>query len=288
MSTSDALEERIQRALASFSPKQKRLARFILDNRYFVSVASAQAVGEKVGVSAATVVRLAQRLGYDGFTHMQEAIRAEFPRYLTIVERTRQRLSEIPPTDGLVERVFQTDIDNLREVLNHLSEERLNAAIDDIVAADHILVVGGGVSAAAATYLAHSLRTLGFNVRMAAGGGVDVAAEVVHIDNHTLLIAVDIWRYLRGTVYAMAIAHERGAPTIAITDSLLSPLAQLAKHVFVVTTNSVAHNLSTTAIFTLINALLALISYRFPERTVEAMQKLDEAYKGTHLLFMEE
>ncbi len=287
MSEADALDQRIQRVLSSLSAKQKRLARFILDNRYFVSVASAQAVGEKVGVSAATVVRLAQRLGYEGFTDMQEAIRSTFPRYLTIVERTRQRLAQTLPEDGLVERVFQTDIANLEEVLNGLSDESLSAAINAIAKAPDILIVGGGISAAAVIYMTHSLRAMGFNVRAATGGGVDVAAEVAHLDPDTLVIAIDIWRYLRATVYAMATARDRGATTIAITDSLMSPLAQLADHVFVVATNGVAHNLSLTAIFTLINAILAILSYRFPERTVEALQHLDEAYRETHLLFVE-
>ncbi len=287
MPDSETLEQRIQNALPSFSPKQKRLARFILDNRYFVSVASAHDVGQKVGVSAATVVRLAQRLGYNGFTELQEDLRARFPRYLTMVERGRQRLAELPATDGLVERAFHTDVDNLHETLQNLSQERLHAAVNAIQAAQQILIVGGGLSAAPVMYFAHSLRAMGFNARAAAGGGVDVAAEVAQLNGDTLVIAVDVWRYLRATVYAMSTARERGLRTIAITDSLMSPLAQLAEHVFVVATNGVAHNLSPTAIFALINAFLAVLSSRLPDQTLEALQRLDEAYRQTHLLIVE-
>ncbi len=287
MPEQDTLEQRVQNALSSFSPKQKRLARFILDNRYFVSVASAHDVGEKVGVSAATVVRLAQRLGYNGFTDLQEALRAQFPRYLTMVERGRQRLAELPTSDGLVERAFHTDIDNLQETLQNLSQESLNAAVDAVQAAKQVLIVGGGLSAAPVIYFAHSLRAMGFNARAAAGGGVDVAAEVAQLNGETLVVAIDVWRYLRATVYAMSIARERGLHTIAITDSLMSPLAQLAEHVFVVSTNGVAHNLSPTAIFGLINAFLAVLSSRLPEQTLEALQRLDEAYRETHLLLVE-
>lgn len=287
MPEQESLEQRVQNALATFSPKQKRLARFILDNRYFVSVASAQAVGERVGVSAATVVRLAQRLGYEGFTHLQEAIRAQFPRYLTMVERGRQRLAELPAADGLTERVFATDMHNLQETLENLSEEKLAAAAEAIMAARQVVIVGGGLSAAPVTYLAHSLRSMGFNARAAAGGGVDVAAEVAQLNGDTLVIAIDMWRYLRATVYAMSVARERGLPTIAITDSLMSPLAQLAEHVFIVSTNGVAHHLSPTAIFALINAFLAVLSSRLPEQTLQALQRLDEAYRETHLLLVE-
>lgn len=287
MSGQDGLERRIQSALATLSPKQKRLARFILDNRYFVSVASAQAVGEKVGVSAATVVRFAQRLGYEGFAELQEAIRSQFPRYLTMVERGRQRLADLSGADGLIERVFTADMHNLKETLDTLSEEKLKAAAEAIIAARQVLVVGGGLSAAPAIYLAHSLRSIGFTARAVTGGGIDVAAEVAQLNSDTLLVAIDIWRYLRATVYAMNVARERGLPTIAITDSLLSPLAQLADHVFLVATNSVAHNLSPTAIFSLVNALVAMLWSRLPDRTMKALQRLDEAYRQTHLLLEE-
>ena len=66
-----SLEERIAAALDRFSPKQKQLARHMLDNKYLVSFASANQVGESVGCSAATVVRFAQSLGYEGFSELR-------------------------------------------------------------------------------------------------------------------------------------------------------------------------------------------------------------------------
>ncbi len=280
-------EERIQQLQGELSPKQARLARFILENKYFVSVASAQQVGDEVGVSAATVVRLAQRLGYDGFTELQEALRQEFPRYLTTVERTRQRLASPLPSDDVPAQVFRTDIQNIERTAQNLAPEHLDAVVEEIARASNILVVGGGLSAAPATFLVHSLKVMGFNVRGAFGGGMDVAAEVAQLDQNTLVIAIDVWRYLRTTVQALTTAHKRGARTIAITDSALSPLAQAADYTFEVATEGVAHSLSPTAIIALINVIIARLSFHLPEKTMEALQRVDEAYRENHLLIVE-
>jgi len=87
MSPSDSVENRIATVLDSLSQKQTRLARFVLDSKYFMSFASASQAGEKTRTSAATVVRFAQTLGYQGYSELQAAIRAELPSYLTAAER---------------------------------------------------------------------------------------------------------------------------------------------------------------------------------------------------------
>jgi DNA-binding MurR/RpiR family transcriptional regulator len=87
MDQASSLEARIATSLERLSPKQKQLARFLLDNKYLVTFASASQVGENVGASAATVVRFARSLGYQGFSEMRTAIRQELPIYLTAVER---------------------------------------------------------------------------------------------------------------------------------------------------------------------------------------------------------
>jgi len=68
------------------------MARFILDNRYFTSFASASQVAEKNDTSAATVVRFAQALGYQGYPELQDALRVELPSYMTAANRMQARI----------------------------------------------------------------------------------------------------------------------------------------------------------------------------------------------------
>lgn len=287
MTPADGLEARITAALARFSPKQKQLARFMLDNRYLVSFASAGQVGEKVGASAATVVRFAQSLGYAGFSELQTTIREELPTYLTAAERIEKSLAALPSPDNVPQQVFHTDIKNIERTANSLSPSQLDAAVEEIVQADRILVVGCGLSAAPALFLTHSLKVIGFNVHLDTDAGISLAIDVAQLRPDTLLIAIDLWRYVRSTIKAVHAARRQGARVIAITDTIVSPLAQAADYAFEVATDGTAHSFSPTAVISLLNVFIAALSYRAPEQVMESLRQVDAAYRINNLLITE-
>jgi len=287
MGSTDTLEERIRASLDGFSGKQRRLARFVLENKYFVSFASAGEVGDKVDASAATVVRFAQGLGYEGFSELQATIREELPSYLTTVERMQERLTTPPAADDIPQQVFHTDITNLQRTASRLSAQQLDAVLEEIVRADHILVVGSGLSTVPALFLAHSLKVIGFDARAALDGGLSLAVDTAQLGADTLLIAIDLWRYVRSTVEAVYAARQQGVPVVAITNSAVSPLAQAADYAFEVATDGVTHSLSPTATIALINVLIAALSYRVPEQSMDALRRVDTAYRERNLLITE-
>lgn len=281
------LERRIAASLHKLSPKQKQLARLVLGNKYLLAFASACEVGEQVGASAATVVRFAQSLGYTGFSELQAAIREELPTYLTAVERIEKQLAAYPPRNNVPQRVFHTDINNIERTANSLSTSQLDAALNEIIQASRILVVGCGLSAAPALFLAHSLKVIGFDARVAVDGGLSAALDVAQLSPDTLLIAIDLWRYVRSTVEAVHRARHQGARVITITDSIVSPLAQTGDYAFEVATDGLAHSLSPTAAISLLNVLIAALSYRVPEQVMESLRRVDAAYRRSNLLFTE-
>jgi DNA-binding MurR/RpiR family transcriptional regulator len=111
--------------------------------------------------------------------------------------------------------------------------------------------------------------------------------EIAQLRSGTLLIAIDLWRYARSTVEAVHTAQQRGARTIAITDSTVSPLALAADYAFEVATDGIAHSLSPTAVISLLNVFIAALSYRLPEQTMESLRRVDAAYRKHNLLITE-
>jgi DNA-binding MurR/RpiR family transcriptional regulator len=285
MELPDSLKERISNSLENLSPSHKQIARFVLDNRYFVSFATAGEVAEKNNTSAATVVRFAQTLGYEGYTELQEALRSDMPTYMTATARMQRRMNAQEALRSDPRQVFYTDINNIEQTIIGLSEENLNAALDAILEAKHIFVVGAGISSAPVIFLAHSLKVMGFDAVDVHGEGLNAAVEMARIKSDDLLIAVDLWRYVHTTVSTVAQAKEVGAPVIAITDSVVSPLAQMAGIAFTVATAGVAHSLSITALISLLNVLIAMLADRVPEQVFASLQRVDAAYRGNDLLF---
>jgi DNA-binding MurR/RpiR family transcriptional regulator len=286
MSYAGNLEERITSALDSLSPKHKLMARFILDNRYFTTFASASQVGEKNATSAATVVRFAQALGYAGYPELQDALRAELPSYMTAVNRMQAHIRSAKQLTTSPQQVFYTDLHNIERTASNLSEDNLNLALQMILKAGRIQVIGAGLSEVASLYLAHSLKVMGFDAWAVEGEGLQAAIELSRLRPGDLIIAIDLWRYVRMTVNAVSMAKERGIQTIAITDSIVSPLAQMADYAFEIATEGIAHSLSVTALMSLLNVFIALLADRVPQQVVESLRRVDEAYRSNDLLIM--
>jgi DNA-binding MurR/RpiR family transcriptional regulator len=281
------ISAKIAAAFPRLSRRQKQVARFVVDNEYFVAFASATEVAQEADVSTATVVRFCQALGYEGYPHLQAAIRQRFPHFMTTVQKIEERLTSPISESDVLARVFATDISNIKHTMELLDPETFEAAVTEIDRATGILVVGGGLSAPPALFFAHSLKVMSFPVQVVTTGGAPLSLELSALRPSDLLIGISFWRYFRETVEAMYWAREIGAKRIAITDSELSPLAQLADYAFVTITDGVAHSISPISPISLINAFVAVLSLQRPQQTLAALRKVDAVYRESRLLVEE-
>ena len=272
------VQKKILARFDELSPKQHRLARYFLDHEDVVAFASANVVGKEVGVSAATVVRFARALGYGGFTELQDDIRSTFTQYHTASQKIEQRISEGSLVDNVSTNIAKVNIRNIEQTLQGVSLDTLDKAVDAIINADHIRVFGGGLSSAAVVMAAHSLKMLGFQSRAIVNGGLTQTLELSTLNAEDTVIVISIRRYLKDTVAGAQYARESGAKTIALTDSLVSPIARLSDFVFIAATERAAHNRSLTGLFSLIDLINATIISRRPQESMQALKRIDDLY----------
>ena len=145
----------IQENIHTFSKGQKKIANFILESYDKAAFMTASRLGKKVGVSESTVVRFAAELGYDGYPDMQKSLQKMIRNRLTSVQRievTNDRLGD----QDLLSMVLQSDIDKIRMTLEELDRESFERAVDAIVSAKKIYIIGVRSSAAIATPLPSS------------------------------------------------------------------------------------------------------------------------------------
>lgn len=282
----DSLRSRITRQVDTLTPKQKKIAKYIMDNPYLVSYISASDLGEKNNTTAATVVRFAQSLGYDGYPQLQDALRVELPNYMTTTARMQKRMSAETPPHSSLQQVFYTDIRNIERTASTVSEELINDALDAIIKAKRIWVTGAGLSYAPSVFMAHSLKVMGFDAQAFQGEVLQSAVDQSRMKPDDLLIAIDLWRYVRKTVNAVLIAKRIGTPVIAITDSIVSPLAQVADIAYEIATEGIAHSRSITALISVINVFIAMLADRVPEQVFESLKRVDEIYSANDLLII--
>ncbi|MFZ7125817.1 MAG: MurR/RpiR family transcriptional regulator [Desulfobacterales bacterium] len=271
---SDLLEKQDQLTKA-----QKQVLKYILDHSEEAVFLTAASLSQKAGVSEATVVRLAQVLGFDGYPDLQRRIREEFQDRFSTVSRF-QETAQIGGTEGdILLNIMQEDIRNLSQTLRDISVDTFREAVKDIDGADRIFVVGLRGAHAPALVLALYLRFLKKDARLILPGTGDVWNNIFGVGSRDLVVGISFPRYTRLTVEILEYAKQEGARVGAITDSLLSPLAEFADWVLPVYSRLDSFIESFAAPMSLVNALLTAVSVQDLDKTVQTLKERETLWK---------
>jgi DNA-binding MurR/RpiR family transcriptional regulator len=267
------LPERIRLFQDRLSAGHKRVARFILSEPESASRLAAVRIGRLVGVSESTVVRLALRLGYEGFPELQQAIKD------TLETRSAPPRPEAAPrkASATVKRSLQADTRNLSETAAALRMEDVERAIDFIGGSDQVHVVGFRTSFSLAYLIYFLVRQLHPRIKLIDDAGGGFAEDIAAMRSGDVLLAVSFPRYIRKTAQTVDYAKAHGIRTIAITDSFLSPIAN-ADVVLYARHESASFFNSNVAATALINALVAELAERSSRATVQRRRQLVEAF----------
>ncbi len=269
----------IQDNMSSFSKGQKKIAGFILESYDKAAFMTASRLGKKVGVSESTVVRFASELGYDGYPDMQRSLQKMIRNRLTTVQRievTNDRLGD----QDLLSMVLQSDIDKIRQTLEELDRESFNRAVDAIVSARKIYIIGVRSSAAIASFL-HFYFNLIFDnvVLVSASTASEIFESLLRVGEGDVVIGVSFPRYSSRTVQAMSFARDRGAATVAITDSEASPLIPISQYLLMARSDMASFVDSLVAPLSLVNALLVAVSQRKNDELARTFRTLEDIWE---------
>ena len=258
---------------------QKRAAQYIMEHYEESIFLTASKLAKKAGVSEATIVRLAQVLGFDGYPKLQQMLRKNFQNRLTTVTRLEQTVKNIRTDGDILTRIMQEDIRNLSETLRDISLETFHKAVTDMKNARHIFVVGLRGAHAPALVLALYLRFLQKQATPVIPGYGDVWNTLHGMSSDDLVIGISFPRYTRLTIEILEYAKGNGARVGAITDSVLSPLARNADWVLPVHSRLDSFIESFTAAMSLVNALLTELSVQNPEETMKALKERESLWQ---------
>ncbi len=271
----------IRENMGTFSKGQKKIAGFILESYDKAAFMTASRLGKRVGVSESTVVRFASELGYDGYPDMQRSLQKMIRNRLTTIQRievTNDRLGD----QDLLSMVIQSDMEKLWVTLEELDRESFDRTVAAIVSARKIYIIGVRSSAAIAAFL-HFYCNLIFEnvVLVSANTASEVFESLLRVGEGDVVIGVSFPRYSSRTVQAMSFARDRGATTIAITDSEASPLVPISRYALMARSDMASFVDSLVAPLSLVNALLVAVSRRKGDdlsRTFHTLEQIWEEY----------
>lgn len=215
-----------------FSKGQRRIAAFITEHSDEAAFMTAFRLGEEVGVSESTVVRFAAELGFDGYPQLQKAMQEMIRSKLTILQRlevTRAHMAD----DEVLHDVAAADIHNIRQTMEEMDQEAFFGAVDTIVYARHLYVFAAGHCKALASFLTHYLQMLLGNPGTP-GHRLQPKPKSLKkcwiSTGRTPVIGISFPRYSARLPTTLHYARSKGRRVIALTDSLLSPIATHASY----------------------------------------------------------
>jgi DNA-binding MurR/RpiR family transcriptional regulator len=275
---------RASAALPSLSKAERRVGRALLADYPSAGLASAARLAERAEVSPPTVLRFAQSLGYEGFTDLQVALRAELSARSS---GPITRLPEAAVADGLLDRLLhQARAQNERaiETLADLPASALEAAVALLSDGTRPLYLHGGrFSHLLAMHLGAHLEQLRPGVRLLGDpGGRDLGA-MIELTRKDVVVIFDYHRYQRSTAELAARVHRAGATVLLITDDLACPVAPEAEVVLAAssTVGTVYQSMAAGFLLTELLIPLAMDAIGEPARTRMALW---EEQRRTELL----
>ena len=273
--------DRIGKTSTSLTTAERRVAEVILANPQLVAFGTVADLAEGSGSGAATVVRLATKLGFEGFSALQASVQQDLANQLRpAAERIRD-----PAVHDSLNRHLQLELGNVQTTLGEIDQTSLADVVDHLAdPARRVFVLSGDASRGVATQFVGDLSALRAGVTMVDGNDVAVRRTVALMEESDVLVTVDLRRYDRWLVDAARTAAKAGVWTVSIADSVLSPVAACAQRTLVVTAAGAGPFDSHVGTLALMNVLVAGAAVRLRGVATERLDRAEAAWRASNAL----
>jgi DNA-binding MurR/RpiR family transcriptional regulator len=249
--------EGLRRRYDRLTESQKRIAEYIVDHSQKVAFSTVDQMAAQIDVNPSTIVRFTYRLGLNGFPDLQERMRELVRGRLA---RTGDPISEhhvAGHLDGTsVGASLSNDWQNLHRTIAGLDADTFERAVKILARARRAHVVGGFASFAIAQYFALILDRLRGDISLIESHDVFATPRLIEMKAEDCILAFTFPPYASGTHRIAMWAKENKAKVIAVTDSPISAVGQIADVVLLAVSTGTGMQNSLVAPMAVANALL--------------------------------
>lgn len=268
----------IQEKQSTFSKGQKQISSFILAHYDKAAYMTAAKLGALVGVSESTVVRFANELGFAGYPELQHSLQEMIRSKLTTIQRIEITNDRIGESD-LLEKVLNSDIDKIKHTLEEIDRTSFENAVDDLIGAQMIYIIGMRSSSSLASFMYHYLNLVFPHVRLVrTTSGSEIFEQLLRINDKDAIVGISFPRYSKRIINALGYAKKQGAKVISITDSAASPIAANADDLLLAKSDMASFVDSLVAPLSIINALIVAIGRKKQDEIAETFGKLERIW----------
>lgn len=268
----------IEERMPTFSKGQKLIAGYVLEHYDKAAYMTASKLGALVNVSESTVVRFAIELGFDGYPALQRSLQEFIRNRLTAVQRMEVTNNLIGDGD-ILRNVLLSDAEKIKHTLENIDRDSFERAVDKIIDADNVYIIGVRSSSSLANFLNFNLSMIRERVQFVqTTSGSEMFEKILRISANDVMIAISFPRYSNGIINAVGYAKESGADVIALTDSTSSPIAAHADELLIAKSDMASFVDSLVAPLSIINALIVAISKKKQDELNVVFEKLENIW----------
>lgn len=279
---------RINEHYGKMSKGQKAISAFIYDHYDQAVFMTAAKLGETVGVSESTVVRYAMFIGYNGYPEFQRDLEDWVQNKINSVQKIGAKYGKSTQSEVLTS-VLEADIEKLQDTIHNLDPVAFETAVDIILEARNIYIMGVRSCEPLADFLHFYLNMVRGNVMLLKTTSMSETFEqMLRIDEQDAMIGISFPRYSMRTLKAMEFANDRNAKVITITDSVHSPMNLYSSCNLLARSDMVSIVDSLVAPLSVINALVVAICLKRPEEVKKSLKDLEEAWNNYQVYLNDE
>ena len=282
MNNSNELINRINEKYSSMSKGQKLLSTYITDNYDKAVFLTAEKLGKVVGVSESTVVRFATHLGYRGYPEFQKALEELVRNKLNSIQRMEVTYGRISQSK-ILDTVLQSDAEKIKSTLEQIDQNAFESALDIILNAKHIYIVGIRSCAPLASFMSFYFNLMFNNVHLLhTSSSSELFEQMVRISEEDVIIGISFPRYSMRTLKAMEFANNRNAKVITLTDSVHSPMNLYSSCNLLAKSDMSSILDSLVSPLSVINALLVALCMKKQQdvvRTLDTLERIWDDYQ---------
>lgn len=266
--------QRIREHSAELTAAERRIAEVVLAAPQSIGFGTVADLARSAQVGAASVVRLAAKLGYDGYSELQQAVQTE------LMQQLRPAVERIQSADlGSRSDHVATELANVQGTLTGVDDAALAVLVERLADLDRrVAVVSSDASAGVARQFVSQLHQLRPGVGLSVGSEVEITRDLAVLEDNATLIFIDLRRYERWVLEAHRIVAERGMWSAGVTDSMLSPIAAAADVAFVVGAASTGPFDSYVGVLSLLNLVAIDVAAHLRESATERLAAIEAAW----------
>jgi DNA-binding MurR/RpiR family transcriptional regulator len=268
--------------LSGLPRQQRRLAEAFLMGPELVAFSSLREVAERVHVNAATIVRFAQSLGYEGYGEVQTAVRLAYKLRAGFGPAPEDTAAALRSPGDAVGFMHAQHVTSAEATHRNVAAADLDAIATALEQARRIVVFAEASAQVPALLFVHFLRHAMLHGDLV-NSELDAMIAMHDIGPQDVVVFLALTLTFHATVTVHDFVRARGATTLAITGSPVSPLQLRANHVIVAPAESPTMRFSVVAATKAVELLFAHIVSRRPGVVFAEQGALLEIYQTTKL-----